>query len=88
MPAQPTALTSAPRTVPYDGAAPFPGGGDPPLTPGSRPLRVALAVAGSMSFQGEVIAWVAIHRRHHAFTDRRCPSAQDRPQAALPPAGR
>jgi stearoyl-CoA desaturase (Delta-9 desaturase) len=36
----------------------------------SRPLRVALAVAGSMSFQGDVIGWVATHRRHHAFTDR------------------
>ncbi|MFD9506696.1 acyl-CoA desaturase [Streptomyces mirabilis] len=35
-----------------------------------RPLRIALAVAGSMSFQGDVIGWVAIHRRHHAFTDR------------------
>ena len=35
-----------------------------------RPLRVALAVAGSMSFQGGVIGWVAIHRRHHAFADR------------------
>ncbi|MFI1105643.1 acyl-CoA desaturase [Streptomyces melanogenes] len=35
-----------------------------------RPLRTALAVAGSMSFQGDVIGWVAIHRRHHAFTDR------------------
>jgi len=35
-----------------------------------RALRVALAVAGSMSFQGAVIGWVAIHRRHHAFTDR------------------
>ncbi|MFB9198743.1 hypothetical protein ACFFWA_37870 [Actinomadura verrucosospora] len=23
-----------------------------------------------MSFQGSVIDWVAIHRRHHAFTDR------------------
>jgi stearoyl-CoA desaturase (delta-9 desaturase) len=33
-------------------------------------LRIALAVAGSMSFQGEVIGWVATHRRHHAFTDR------------------
>src|ERR1700749_1000428 len=33
-------------------------------------LRVALAIAGSMSFEGEVIGWVAIHRRHHAFTDR------------------
>ncbi|MFG2224553.1 acyl-CoA desaturase [Streptomyces sp. NPDC048644] len=33
-------------------------------------LRVALAVAGSLSFQGDVIDWVATHRRHHAFTDR------------------
>ncbi len=33
-------------------------------------LRVALALAGGMSFQGAVIAWVATHRRHHAFTDR------------------
>ncbi|MGO9080061.1 MAG: fatty acid desaturase [Streptosporangiaceae bacterium] len=33
-------------------------------------LRVMLAVAGSMSFQGSVIAWVSTHRRHHAFTDR------------------
>jgi stearoyl-CoA desaturase (delta-9 desaturase) len=37
----------------------------------ARPwLRVVLAVAGSMSFQGDVIGWVATHRRHHAFTDR------------------
>jgi stearoyl-CoA desaturase (delta-9 desaturase) len=37
----------------------------------ARPaLRVVLAVAGSMSFKGDVISWVATHRRHHAFTDR------------------
>jgi stearoyl-CoA desaturase (Delta-9 desaturase) len=37
----------------------------------ARPaLRVVLAVAGSLSFQGEVNGWVAVHRRHHAFTDR------------------
>jgi stearoyl-CoA desaturase (Delta-9 desaturase) len=37
----------------------------------ARPaLRIALAVAGSLSFQGEVNGWVAVHRRHHAFTDR------------------
>ena len=37
----------------------------------ARPaLRVALAVAGSMSFQGDVIGWVATPRRHHAFPDR------------------
>ncbi|MFI9559205.1 acyl-CoA desaturase [Nonomuraea endophytica] len=44
------------------------------LTHGSftaRPwLRVVLAVAGSMGFQGNVIDWVAVHRRHHAFTDQ------------------
>jgi stearoyl-CoA desaturase (delta-9 desaturase) len=37
----------------------------------ARPgLRAALAIAGSMSFQGQVIGWVAIHRRHHAYADR------------------
>jgi stearoyl-CoA desaturase (delta-9 desaturase) len=37
----------------------------------ARPvLRTALAIAGSMSFEGDVIGWVATHRRHHAFTDR------------------
>ncbi|GAA3255031.1 acyl-CoA desaturase [Nonomuraea helvata] len=37
----------------------------------ARPwLRVILAVAGSMSFQGNLIDWVAVHRRHHAFTDQ------------------
>ncbi|MFD2416129.1 acyl-CoA desaturase [Amycolatopsis pigmentata] len=35
-----------------------------------RPLRVALAIAGSMAVQGSVIFWVASHRRHHAFADR------------------
>ena len=35
-----------------------------------RPLKIALAVAGSLSFQGSVIGWVAEHRRHHMFTDR------------------
>lgn len=44
------------------------------LTHGSfravRPLRIALAVIGSMSMQGSVITWVADHRRHHAFADK------------------
>ncbi len=35
-----------------------------------RALRIGLAVAGSMAFQGPVIAWVADHRRHHSFTDK------------------
>ena len=44
------------------------------LTHGSfkapRPMRVALAVAGSLAVQGPVLHWVADHRRHHAFSDR------------------
>jgi stearoyl-CoA desaturase (delta-9 desaturase) len=35
-----------------------------------RPLKIALAVLGSMSFQGSVIGWVADHRRHHVYSDR------------------
>lgn len=35
----------------------------------SRPLKITLAVLGSMSFQGSVIGWVADHRRHHVFSD-------------------
>jgi stearoyl-CoA desaturase (Delta-9 desaturase) len=34
-----------------------------------RPLRLGLAAVGSMSVQGPVIAWVADHRKHHAFAD-------------------
>ncbi|MGY2127300.1 acyl-CoA desaturase [Blastococcus sp. SYSU DS0617] len=37
---------------------------------GKRPLRLGLAVAGSMAIQGPVNQWVADHRRHHAFADR------------------
>src|SRR5665811_1251989 len=33
-------------------------------------LRGLLAVLGTMAVQGPVIAWVADHRKHHAFTDR------------------
>lgn len=35
-----------------------------------KPLRTALAVAGSFAMQGPVIQWVADHRRHHAYADR------------------
>jgi stearoyl-CoA desaturase (Delta-9 desaturase) len=35
-----------------------------------RPLRIALALAGSLAMQGSVIDWVADHRRHHAFSDK------------------
>jgi stearoyl-CoA desaturase (delta-9 desaturase) len=36
----------------------------------NRGLRIGLAVAGSLAFEGGVISWVATHRRHHAFSDR------------------
>jgi stearoyl-CoA desaturase (delta-9 desaturase) len=35
-----------------------------------RALRIGLAIAGSLAAQGSVVAWVADHRRHHAFSDR------------------
>jgi stearoyl-CoA desaturase (delta-9 desaturase) len=43
------------------------------LTHGSfkakRPLRIALAVAGSLAIEGPATRWVADHRRHHAYSD-------------------
>ena len=36
----------------------------------TRPLKIVLAIAGSMSLQGSLIDWVAAHRRHHAYSDR------------------
>jgi stearoyl-CoA desaturase (Delta-9 desaturase) len=36
----------------------------------NRPLRIAMAIAGSMAIEGPVIRWVADHRRHHAHSDR------------------
>ena len=35
-----------------------------------RPLRIAMAVAGSLAIEGPVIRWVADHRRHHAYSDK------------------
>lgn len=37
---------------------------------GSRLVTYLLGAAGSMAGQGPVIFWAAIHRRHHAATDR------------------
>lgn len=34
-----------------------------------RPLRIALAVAGSMAVEGPLVRWVADHRKHHKFSD-------------------
>jgi stearoyl-CoA desaturase (delta-9 desaturase) len=36
----------------------------------NRPVKVGLAVAGSMAIQGPVVRWVADHRKHHKFSDR------------------
>ena len=33
------------------------------------PVRVVLAVLGSMAVEGPVIEWVATHRKHHRFSD-------------------
>ena len=35
----------------------------------SEPVKVLLAVAGSMAAQGPIVFWVATHRLHHAFAD-------------------
>jgi len=34
-----------------------------------RPLRIALALAGSISLEMSVTDWVATHRRHHKYSD-------------------
>jgi stearoyl-CoA desaturase (Delta-9 desaturase) len=36
----------------------------------TAPVRIALAVLGSMAIEGPVVQWCATHRRHHAFADR------------------
>ncbi|WP_059013325.1 acyl-CoA desaturase [Streptomyces specialis] len=36
----------------------------------NRPLKITLAVAGSLAVQGDPITWVADHRRHHQFADQ------------------
>ncbi|HEV7932000.1 MAG TPA: acyl-CoA desaturase [Actinomadura sp.] len=36
----------------------------------TRPLRIALAVAGTLAMQGPVITWVSDHRRHHKYSDK------------------
>jgi stearoyl-CoA desaturase (Delta-9 desaturase) len=36
----------------------------------TRPLRIALATAGSLAFEGPLLNWVADHRRHHKYSDR------------------
>lgn len=35
-----------------------------------RPVRIALAIAGSMALEASPTQWVADHRRHHRFSDK------------------
>src|SRR4249919_3363157 len=35
-----------------------------------QPLRVVMAIAGSLAIEGPVIRWVADHRKHHKFSDK------------------
>jgi stearoyl-CoA desaturase (delta-9 desaturase) len=35
----------------------------------TRPLKIALAILGSMAVEGSLFTWVAQHRRHHAYAD-------------------
>ncbi|WP_131736723.1 acyl-CoA desaturase [Actinomadura roseirufa] len=35
-----------------------------------RPLKIFLALAGSLAIEGPVITWVADHRRHHKHSDK------------------
>jgi stearoyl-CoA desaturase (delta-9 desaturase) len=34
-----------------------------------RPLRIALAIAGSLAVEGPIVRWVADHRKHHKHSD-------------------
>ena len=36
----------------------------------NKPLRAALAIAGSLAIEGPVLVWVADHRRHHKYSDK------------------
>lgn len=36
----------------------------------NRPLKIVLALAGSMAIEGSATYWVANHRRHHIFSDQ------------------
>ncbi|GLW75397.1 stearoyl-CoA 9-desaturase [Kitasatospora phosalacinea] len=36
----------------------------------NRPLRVGLAVLGSLAVEGPLVRWVADHRKHHRYSDK------------------
>ena len=35
-----------------------------------RPLRIALAIMGSLAVEGPLVRWVADHRKHHKYSDK------------------
>ena len=62
MPAQPAALRSAQRFVSHDGKAPFPSGGEPPLTAVGR-LRAGVTGAWPLALLSFGQSW---HNIHHS----------------------
>ena len=36
----------------------------------NKPLRIVMAIAGSLAVEGPVLVWAADHRRHHKYSDR------------------
>ena len=36
----------------------------------TRPFKIVLAVAGTLAIEGDVLTWVADHRRHHKYSDK------------------
>lgn len=36
----------------------------------NTPIRVLMTILGSMAGQGPLVSWVALHRRHHEYSDR------------------
>ncbi len=48
-------------------------------------VRVVLAILGCMAAQGPLVSWVAVHRRHHEYSD--APGDPHSPNPALRPKG-
>src|SRR5690348_10910779 len=36
----------------------------------TRPIKIFLAILGSMTLEGPIFSWCARHRAHHQFTDK------------------
>lgn len=46
------------------------------------PLAAALGILGAMTMQGQISAWVSIHRKHHRYSDRLGDPHSPRPRGA------